>query len=308
MFTDVQIENINKNWGPEIHARILDRVAVYSAKWKLADLQFFENYSMNAIFFCRSEIYGQCVLKIACGIQIKEFIWEFNILREYDGRGYVKLYEGDEEAMLIERVMPGTQLRAEKDIDKRLAVFSQLFVGTEGVMHIKPKDPSLYKRYEEGLRGNVEFLKESNDNNGHNDRSDLYAHTLKALEMYEAVSATYDREMLLHGDLHYHNILKRDEGLYAIVDPQGRIADPVFDIPRYVLIEYYNCDDEKRWETIEYIINYLAKHLNIPADIIATCFYIETVSFECWWASVGDYTIGNVLFAEKMMNEQLDRH
>jgi len=295
MFTEIQIENINKNWGPEILTRILDQIKVYGAKWKLTDLQFFESYSMNAIFYCRSEIYGQCVLKISCGIQVKEFVWERNILREYDGRGYVKLYDGDDAAMLIERVLPGTKLEYEENLDKRLAAFSQLFVGDGSGMHIKPKDPSIYKRYEEGLKGNVESLK------ARDDRRDLYEHSLKALEGFELVSATHNREMLLHGDLHYHNILDKGEGLYAMVDPQGRIADPVFDIPRYILIEYYNCDDEKRWETIDYIINYLAKSLGVSADIIAKCFYIEMVSFECWWASVGDYTIDNVLFAEKIM-------
>jgi len=101
--------------------------------------------------------------------------------------------------------------------------------------------------------------------------------------------------------LDIYNILKNSTGNYTIVDPQGRIGDPIFDIPRYILIEYYNFPADERIDKINYIIGYLEKSLDIPNEIIRKCFYIETASFECWFATVGDYTIDNVIFAEAIM-------
>ena len=288
MFTEIQTAKIIEAWGCDTYTKIQRYAEFYSAKWKLSDLRFFDSYSMNAIFFCTSEIYGESVLKISCGFQIDEFVWEYNILREYNGKRYAKVFAADEKVMLIERISPGTELKDEESLDVRLAVFSKVFNG----MHIAPENAAMYKRYADGLADNINSVR---------DREDLHAHTLKVAEVLSSVTAVYNREMLLHGDLQYHNILKRDNGTYAVIDPQGRIADPVFDVPRYILIEYYNMPPSERAEKIEYIITNLEKSLNIPNEIIRQCFYIETVSFECWWASVGDYTIDNVIFAEKLL-------
>lgn len=298
MFTEEQAEKVIKAWGEDIYTKILREIKIYSNKWQLSNLRFHDSYSMNAIFFCKSETYGECVLKIGSNLQDKEFVWEYNILREYNGRRYVKVYASDidieagKKIMLIERVSPGTQLKDEESLDKRLTVFSELFNG----LHIKPENATLYKKYADGLNENADSISTRND------CKDLYSHILKAKDIFSSVSAVYRQEMLLHGDLQYHNILKRDNGKYAMVDPQGRIGDPIFDIPRYILIEYYNSTKEGRADKMNYIITYLEKSLNIPNEIIRQCFYIETVSFECWWASVGDYDINNVNFAEMMMN------
>ena len=298
MFTEMQTEKIIEAWGQNTYAKILREIEIYSKKWKLSDLCFHDSYSMNAIFFCNSEIYGECVLKISGDFQDKEFVWEYNILREYNGRRYAELYASDidieagKKVMLIERINPGTQLHDESSFDKRLAVFSELFNG----LHIIPENAAIYKRYADGVNDNAQLI------SSRDDCKDLHRHILKARDIFSSVTAVYNREMLLHGDLQYHNILRRDNGSYAIIDPQGRIGDPVLDVSRYILIEYYNSSADERAEKINYIIAYLEKSLNIPNEIIRQCFYIEAVSFECWWASVGDYTIDNVIFAEGVLS------
>ena len=62
-FNENQIERIVNNWGQEIYIKILHDIEIYSEKWKLYDLEFLEYFSNNAIFFCKSEIYNDCVLK-----------------------------------------------------------------------------------------------------------------------------------------------------------------------------------------------------------------------------------------------------
>jgi streptomycin 6-kinase len=297
MFTEIQKNKVIESWGNNVYLKILDEIKKCSEKWRLSSFSFFESYSMNAIFFCTSEIYGECVLKIGSNFQDDEFMWEYNVLREYDGRRFVKVFESDIEietgkkVMLIERISPGKMLQDEKSLDKRLAVFSELFNG----MHIRPQNTALYKKYADGVNDCVDKISRRND------CKDLYYHMMKAKDIYISVSAVYNREMLLHGDLHYHNILLRDNGKYVIIDPQGRVGDTIFDIPRYILIEYYNTPVDERINNINHIIEYFENSLNIPNEILRQCFYIETASFECWCASVGNYDIRNVSFAETMM-------
>jgi streptomycin 6-kinase len=300
MFTEIQINKIIENWGKDVYLKILDEIKIYSEKWKLSNMFFFESYSMNIIFFCTSEIYGECVLKIGGNFQDAEFIWEYNVLREYKGRRFVKVFESDIEIktgkkiMLIERVSPGKMLQDEKSLDKRLAVFSELFNG----MHIKPENTALYKKYADGINDCADSISRRTG------CKDLYYQMMKAKDIYMSIAAVYNEEMLLHGDLHYHNILLRDNGKYAVIDPQGRIGDRIFDIPRYILIEYYNCSVDERIDSINHIIEYFESSLNIPNEILRQCFYIETAAFECWCASVGNYDINNVIFADTMMKRR----
>jgi len=300
MFTEAQLKKASEYWGKDVFTRIAHHAEIYSDKWKLTNVHFHDSYSMNAIFYCSSEIYGDCVLKIGSDDQDEEFVWEHNILQEYDGKGYIHLYESDidletrKKVMLIERVSPGDQLADEPSLDKRLAVFSELFNG----LHQQPTNIEIYKKYADGLEGNVEQVSNCED------CKDLYEHILNAQAIFASIVATYPQEMLLHGDFQYHNILQKKDGTYAIVDPQGRIGSPVFDIPRYILIEYYNAEDDEQYEIINYIVDYFEKSLQIPSEIIRKCFYIETTSFVCWCASVGDYDIDTVLFAQTIMNNE----
>jgi len=205
MFTQAQINKIIDSWGEDIYKKILHEVEIYSKKWKLSNLHFHESYSMNAILFCDSETYGDCVLKIGGNSQDLEFVHEYNILREYKGRRYAKIYESDintkvgKKVMLIEGISPGTPLKDETSLDKRLAAFSELFNG----LHIKPNNTALYKRYIDGVMDHVNKLSKRANS------TDLYRHMLKAKDIFLSISPDYPQEMLLHGDLQYHNNLPK---------------------------------------------------------------------------------------------------
>ena len=48
----------------------------------------------------------------------------------------------------------------------------------------------------------------------------------------------------------------------------------------------------------------LQGNLSIPGEVLKKCFYVETVLFECWGATVGTYSIDNVLFADAVMRHR----
>ena len=158
---------------------------------------------------------SDCVLKIGSNEQDELFFREYNMLREYNGRRFVKAYEGDidkgkqKKAMLIERCIPGKRLTEVKSLEKRLAVFTALYNG----LHIEPKNPEIYESY----------VKQVCDI----EAEILSVYVQKAKDLFFEMIKTYDKEMLLHIDINSDNIVS-DNGGYRIIDPKGIIGDPIF--------------------------------------------------------------------------------
>ena len=178
IFTDTQKNKVIDKWGQDFYSKILTYTKIYSEKWMLSDFEFVEYYSFNAIFFCKSELYGDCVLKIYGEPS------EYNALCEYNNSGkFCKVFECDPEntIMLIERIIPGKMLRDELSLEKRLAVFSELFNG----LHIEPKTPVTpdscgISTYTDWVIDTANYIISKREDN-----KELCIHALKTKEIYE---------------------------------------------------------------------------------------------------------------------------
>jgi streptomycin 6-kinase len=286
----MQKNKIIEKKGKDFYLEILNYTEVYSEKWQLFDFEFVEYFSFNAIFFCKSELYGDCVLKIYS----EDF--EYDTLCEYNGRCFVKAFEYENDIILMERAIPGKMLRDEPSLEKRLSVFSDLFNG----LHIEPKNPEIYGAYANWVINMADYVI-----NKPEDNKELYAHALKAKEIYlEMVSSVYNKKSLIHGDLHCDNIISCGNGKYKIIDPLSYIGDPVFETGRYISQEYRKADSEKRLKIVAKISDHFEKSLNIPKRIVKQCFYIDIIIHNCTVVENGfTATIDDVRFAEIVLNE-----
>jgi len=296
-FTEQQINKIAECWSEDTYRKILQNIEKYTEEWKLSEFYFHEHYSFNAVFFCKSQKYGDCVLKINSNEQDIEFAAEYNVLREYNGGKYVKVYEYDkhDSIMLIERVIPGNTLREEQSLEKRLEIFSGLFSG----LHIEPKNPELYIKYTDWINNYMQSSKFEKSKYF----KEFERHVKKAKEIYLEVSSVCNKNMLLHVDIYRSNVLRGEEGNYKLIDPKGIVGDPVFDTAHYTFNEC--CDCEILPEAAELTIDYLEKSINIPNKILKQCLYIETVRFICEVTdgeALNQWDIDRVNFAEKIMD------
>ena len=272
-FTEEQKNEIIKNWNNDFYLNILKYLEIYSNKWGLTDFELVEYYSINAIFFCKSEKYGDCVLKMGGDMQDKEFVGEYNTLREYNGKKFVKVYEGDidlenrKKVMLIERIIPGKTLSEEKSLEKRLAVFSELYNG----LHIEPKNPEIYESYVSWVCSTAE-----KSVNSKKISQELNARMQKAKNICLEICEKYNKKALLHIDIFGDNLVSDINGKYRIIDPKGIIGDPIFETGQFI---YSECFEKGFQSEIEFIFAYLEKSINIPNIIIRQCFYIETIRF-----------------------------
>ena len=291
IFTETQKDEIIKKRGYEHYSKILKDIGIYSQKWELSDITFATTSPHNIILFCKSKMYGECVLKLY------GLMWEYNALHEYrNSNKFCMVFEFDTEtrAMLIERIIPGTMLKNESSLERRMSVFSELFYG----LHIKPKHPENFFSYPKWVCDRTEAMKAFEDN------TKLYVYALKAKEVFSEMSSVYDKEILLHWDLANENVLLGKDGMYKIIDPMGFVGDPVLDIGRFILKEYWDTDSNKRKETVDNIINYFEVKLRIPKKIIRQCFYIDTIFLNCHMAEIGGTADIEIMeFADIVLND-----
>lgn len=93
---------------------------------------------------------------------------------------------------------------------------------------------------------------------------------------------------------------------YRIIDLKGVIGPVIFDIPRYILNEYYydkRMTLENRYIKINRIIEYFEQVFNIPKSKIKQSFFVEMAMAACWQIEDGlAPDIQDIVFAEKVMN------
>jgi streptomycin 6-kinase len=298
-FNEDEIVKITNRFGDEFYERVLQSIEVYADRWGLSTFQLIPSYSANLVFRCVSAKYGNAVLKLG-NPSSREIAAEYHALREYDGRRFCTVFEADLEhgVMLEECVQPGTPLRDEDSLDKRLSVFSALYQG----LHVPPMNADLYPTYTGWVERITAYMSKRED------CKELYLYMRKAQDICASVTALYPQRMLLHGDFHHDNILLGREGEYRIIDPKGVVGDPVFDVPRFILNEFDEELTEDTYKKISNIISVLEKSLEIPEDIIRRCLFVETAMGNCWSAEDGstpeEYAglLRNVSFAESLVN------
>ena len=261
---------------------------VYYAKlWGLSGIANIE----KQVYTCVSEQYGPCVLKRSGNP------YESKALRAYSGTCFCEVYEADAAngVMLLERIVPGTELKDVSELDERLAVFCDVWQG----LHAVPADKAAYQTYMDWVSRITAHMR------GRDDHRALYEKMARAERICRELWQTYTGEMLLHGDLHHHNILLGEQGRWRIIDPKGVVGDPVFDIPRFVLNEFDNAfGDTPDAAKLVYVMRRLSGSVRVPAGDLGRLLFIETCMGQGWTVEDGEVPdIGEVIFAEKLMDE-----
>ncbi len=293
-------DSIVKRFGLAFFEKAIGDLDTYAERWELSASRLIPSYSANLVWTCESERYGRCVLKIGNPAS-KEMAAEYNALREYDGKGMCSVFAADlaNSVLLQERVQPGTPLRDEPSLEARLSVFSSIQQG----LHIPPANASLYPTYADWVARITAYMSKRED------CAALYIYMNKANDICRSLASTYTRVMLLHGDLHHDNMLRRQDGSYAIIDPKGVIGDPIFDIPRFILNEFEEELNEQLYRKINRVIDTLGQSLDIPQTVIRQCLFIETAMGNCWMVEDGAtpeacrQLLANVAFADAILQD-----
>lgn len=254
-----------KNWLKYLPV-LQDEIAT---KWQLHDLTPCEDLSYNYVAAgWQRDV--PVILKI--GIDLAAIQQEHDAILAFNDQGIIKIlgFNIDKGAILITRAIPGktlTTLFPERD-DEALEIacnlIKQLHKATIPVGHKFPllsewlsiidKDWDLPKVYLELARALKQELLENSR-----------------------------QQVLLHGDMHYSNILS-DHNSWVAIDPKGVIGDPLYDMTGALLREPFKAMMQLKdvYSMLQHRINFVAQYCKVTNLQIWAWTYIQTVMSICW--------------------------
>lgn len=112
----------------------------------------------------------------------------------------------------------------------------------------------------------------------------------RAFEIGLDLLKTESRKVLLHGDLHHENVLRRKNGDYVCFDPKGFIGDPCYEIAAILRNPWAYPKISEDESTCIHRANTFSKLLNLPLDRILKFAFVQMCLSVMWAVQDGrDY-------------------
>lgn len=237
-----------------------------TVRWELDHLETIYEHSTKGVYTAESKLFGPVILKI--DQHRPQLESEYRMLARLSGDHSCKAYAFDESAGLLleERIFPGTALRREASLEKRVRMFLQVF----REIHMPESSGVTYLNW---LERSCEYCVRNRVAEEMASRARLFC-----AEMFEK----YPDRVLLHGDLHHDNLLLRADGSYAMIDPKGVVGPAIMDLPRFILNEPDTDHAGSDRRHIEEVIRLLGTQSGYPEADIRKLFYMETVLANIW--------------------------
>ncbi len=217
----------------------------------------------------------ECVIKVHTNREAAAA--EAGALKRYDGHGAARLYAYDEQksALLLERIIPGSSLRAYfPDRDDEAAYHAADILKA---LHGVPISPQNSMPTVESL---LTSLQQSPSE---------YAHEAWLFGKKLCASAEYS--VLLHGDLHHDNILLCESRGWLAIDPKGIIGDPAYDCAAFLRNPIVELSTIKNLDTrIRRRCEIFSQSLAIPIDRIYGWGFVGAVLAAHWAHEDGEDT------------------
>lgn len=266
------------------------------ARWSLELAQPFENLSYNLAVPGKMSDGREVVLKI--GVPCPELITEAEALRLFDGVGAVCLLDHDAPRgiLLLERIAPGTplfKLQAGQEATHTAAGLMRRLWHSPLAEHSFPSLTVWFRAFER--------LRDKFDGGSGPLPSDIIS---KAENTFAELSATSDRSVILHGDLHHANILFSAQSGWVAIDPKGVAGDPGYEVGPFMLNQLpVNSSDSAIMEMLNERLLIFSDDLQMRQERLARWSFCYAVLSALWSFEDGDEWRDTIRIAQ--MLEQL---
>ncbi|MHB8648183.1 MAG: aminoglycoside phosphotransferase family protein, partial [Thermomicrobiales bacterium] len=196
-------------------------LAACQERWSLVIDPPFPNLSYNYATPATRADGTAVVLKLCFPDQA--FVREAEALRLFDGQGAARLLEADAArgVMLLERLEPGTPLRAMADDEQATSIAATVM--RRLWRPVPPDHP--FPTIEDWAAGLDRYKARIGDTPG----PIPAALVDMAATLFAELLASQDEPVLLHGDLHHDNILRARSPSWLAIDPKGLIGEPAYE-------------------------------------------------------------------------------
>lgn len=252
--------NQGKDW--------LDALAALTAglasKYQLTELQPVANMSFN---YVATGLQHNNPIILKLGLNQKALAKEVACLKAFANQGAAEVIATEAGMILMQRASPGTTLKEYfPDQDNPATTIVCQCISNLHQTEIPEQHDFLH------LKDLLSIL---------DDDLDIPNNILcKARTRRDDLLQSTQKTVLLHGDLHHENLLKHGES-WRVIDPQGFIGDPVFDVCAFI----HNPMPELLQHTspLKVIHNRIAScthQLGYPKQRIQDWLYVKSVL--CW--------------------------
>jgi streptomycin 6-kinase len=270
------VETVSR-WDPhQVTPGWLDQlpttIANLCTKWTIELDHVIPDTYVTLVALGHSAVLGPVVIKSSA--LADEFLIEATALQLAASENVVRVYDLDLErsAMVIERIVPGIQLRdaAMSDDDA-----TRLAAEAVATFWRPAPDPSLLHPLRRWMRALFEW----------SPRPDLIEPDLieRAQDLGAALLDRSTRSCLLHGDFQHHNLLQRSSGDWVIIDPKGLYGDPGFEFAAWM----YNPEGvTARSDYLELATRRAAicsEVWGIDRQTLLEWAFVGAVLSMCWW-------------------------
>jgi streptomycin 6-kinase len=249
-------------------------VADLCAQWRIELDSVIPETNITLVLLGHSVELGPVVIKSSPIAY--EFRAEATALTLAAGENVARLYDVDFErsVMVIERIVPGTQLLHAAMTDEEA---TRLAAETVATMWRPVPNPDGLHPLHQWMRALLDW----------SSRSNLIAPELiqQAQDLGLSLLARSSRTCLLHGDFQHHNLLQRENGDWAIIDPKGVVGDPAFEIAAWM---YNPPGVTARDDYLDLVARRLAicaEVWGIDQDVLIAWAFVGSVLSMCWSAS-----------------------
>lgn len=250
-----------KTWLENIDA-IVEK---YIKKFKLSHIELIENLSINLVFFGKSELYGDVVLKV--GAPGPTSLTEINVMKLYSSEYIPKCYFSsmEDRVMILEKISPGYSLKNLNNLEERIKIFSDI----SNHLLIPANSTKNFPTFDDLIKERMEYVYQNKSS-----FSDITQMIDFANEIYARIKEKSLPKYILHEDLHHKNILKSQNGWKAI-DPHGIIGERAFETCQFIRAELEN---EIFNETkLEKIVILLSQHFKEDKQLILESLYVYLI-------------------------------
>jgi streptomycin 6-kinase len=235
--------------------------------WRVDVERVVETPRSAIAFGCRDE--QQVVLKVVDAHGDERLSGQ--VLEAFGGRGVVRVLEQEDDAILLDRLLPGTSLAdANFDDDAATGVIADV------IKRMSPGPPPVgVPTVEAWGRGFERYA-----------AGDAHAIPKTLVEAaqrtYVDLCASQTTRRLLHGDLHHHNVLFDSQRGWLAIDPKGVVGELAFEVGAALRNP---CERPERYAapaTIRRRVDYFARTLQLDSARIFAWAFAQAVLAAIW--------------------------
>ncbi len=197
-------------------------LATCEQEWKITIGSPLDNLSYHYVASAVRLDGAPAVVKVCS--PTREFAQESEALRLFDGHGMVQLLECDSgnQAMLLERLQPGTPLIRMEDDEKATFIAASIMRQFWRLVPQNHPFPSV----QDWGKGFIRLRQYYGGGSGPFPPALLE----EAETLFAELSASMAEPVLLHGDLHHDNILSATRQPWLAIDPKGLVGEPTYEV------------------------------------------------------------------------------